>query len=292
MQAFDYVCAHNLSEVVALLNAPGVRSRALAGGTDLLVQVREGPVDFDRVVDITRVPELKVVQVGDDTVTLGAGVTFSEILAHAALCERVPLLAQACRHIAGVQIRNRATLGGNVVNAAACADALTVLVALDADAVIVRPGGAQERLPVAAFVTGSGRTQLKPGELVRAFVFRPPSDPGRTVYLRIGRRRAMVIARLSLAAIGALDEDGRVSELRLAPGACFSPIRRITEVEGVLLGEQPTPERIAEASRVMQTLLDDESGGRWSSAYKLPALAALTGRALSTIFGEQNKHED
>ncbi|MBN1286334.1 MAG: FAD binding domain-containing protein [Anaerolineae bacterium] len=287
MQDFAYTRPQTLDEALALLNEPGVRARILAGGTDLAIEIRQGRIDFDRVVDIKRLPELKIIDLAGDRITLGAGVTFGEILDHPTLSARAPLLVQACRRIASVPIRNRGTLGGNVVNAAACADSLVVLIALDADAHIVAPGGDESVMPVAALVTGPNRTRLPAGALVRAFSFAPPPDPGRTVFLRVGRRQAMVIARLALAALGALDQAGRIVEVRLVPGAAFSPIRRMPEVESMLVGQTPGLALFAQAAHTMEDLLRAESGGRWSSAYKQPVLAALTARALHTIFGEQ-----
>lgn len=291
MKNLVYARAHNLTEALALLNEPGIRTRPLAGGTDLVIEIRRGHINFDRVVDIGHIPELKHIDTGDDRITLGAGVTFTEILDHPRLGEQAPLLIQACQHVASVQIRNRGTLGGNIINAAACADTLVVMIALDADAHILIPGGDEQVLPVAELVTGPGRTQLPAGALVRAFSFTPPPAPDRTVFLRVGRRRAMVIARLAFAAIGMLDQHGAIREVRLVPGAAFSPIRRIEEVEALLIGQQPTPPLFVEAAQAMQTRLREISGGRWSGAYKQPAIAALTERALNKIFSHTN-HPD
>ncbi len=282
MPDLTYVRAHSLSQAIAFLNEPGVRSRPLAGGTDLLIQIRDGAFPYDRVIDIGQVPELKGIDVGEETITLGAGVTFTEILEHPSLGTRLPLLTQACREIAGVQIRNRATLGGNVINAAACADTLVVLICLEANAIIALPDGSETSRPVAQLVTGPGHTQLPAGALVRAFTFTAPPDPTRTVYLRVGRRRAMVIARLSLAALAALDRHGKVTELRLVPGAAFSPIRRVVEVERLLLGQTPTAALFERAGAKMEDALRT-AGGRWSAAYKLPVLAALTVQALQDV---------
>ena len=102
-------------------------------------------------------------------------------------------------------------------------------------------------------------------------------------FQRIGRRRAMSIARLSLAALGLLDGEGQVSLLRLVPGAVFARFRRATSVEEMLIGQEPTARRIAEAGRQMAELFRQESGGRWSAPYKERAITALTVRALNEV---------
>jgi CO/xanthine dehydrogenase FAD-binding subunit len=287
MTDFGYVCAHNLNEAVRLLNEPGCRSRVLAGGTDLLVQARSGPLDCDRVVDVTRVPELNAIEVAgipDGRIMVGAAVTFTRLLRHAGLRGCAPLLVEAVEHIGSPQIRNVATLGGNVVNAAACADSVPALVCLGAEAVVVLPAG-ETRCPVADLIIGTHRTQLSSGALIRAFVFDAQPATSHSAFERLGRRRAMAIARLSLAALGQLDSTGRIAALRLVPGAAFARFRRASAVEEMLVGQTPSPELFAAAGRRMTDLFLAESGRRWSAEWKEKALAALTERALRRVVG-------
>ncbi|MGD8794910.1 MAG: FAD binding domain-containing protein, partial [Anaerolineae bacterium] len=180
--------------------------------------------------------------------------------------------------------RNIATIGGNVVNAAACADTLPVLVCLEAQAVVVSASGV-ERVPVADLVTGVYETRLPPGGLIQAFEFEAPPAGSRMSFQRIGRRQAMAIARLSIAALGAVDTSSgsRVSLLRVVPGAAFARYQRATSVEDLLVGQQPSTERIMAAGQEMARLFLQESGGRWSAQYKERAIAALTERALHEV---------
>ncbi len=281
MSDFTYVRAHSLQEALDYLAEPGLTNRVLAGGTDLVNQFRSGEVACDRVVDIAHVPELKVIHV-DGTVRVGAAATHAEIAGHPALQERAPLLAQACHQIGSPQIRNIATIGGNVVNAAACADTLPALVCLDAKAVVVNKSG-ETLVPVGELVTGVNRTMLAGDSLVEAFVFDAPPAGSRMDFQRIGRRRAMAIARLSVAAMGMLDEQERVALVRLVPGAAFARFRRATDVEEMLLGQEPTTEGIQAAGQRMTELFLAESGGRWSAPYKEKTIAALTVRALNEV---------
>jgi CO/xanthine dehydrogenase FAD-binding subunit len=281
MSEFTYLRAQSLDEALALLNEPGQRCRVLAGGTDLVNQFRKGEVACDRVVDVAHVPEMRGIEDGSP-IRVGAAVTHAEITESALLRERAPLLVRACRQIGSPQIRNIATIGGNVVNAAACADTLPVLVCLEARAVVVSPAGV-ERLPVADLVSGVYQIRLPRGGLIQAFEFEAPPPGSRASFQRIGRRQAMAIARLSVAALGAVDGGNRVSLLRLVPGAAFAHFRRATGVEDLLLGRQPTAARIAEAGAEMAHLFQQESGRRWSASYKERAIASLTERALHEV---------
>jgi len=282
MSEFTYVRAHSLDEALALLGEPGVRSRVLAGGTDLVNQFRKDEVFCDRVVDVAHIPELRGIRDGD-RIWIGAAVTHAEIAESALLQKVAPILVRACEQIGSPQIRNVATIGGNVVNAAACADTLPVLVCLEARAVVVSPAGV-ERVPVSDLVTGVYQTGLPPGGLIQAFEFEPAPD-SRMSFHRIGRRQALSIARLSVAALGAVDGANCVSLLRVVPGAAFARFRRATSVEDLLLGQQATDRLIADAGQEMTRLFLQESGGRWSAQYKERAIAALTERALHEVLG-------
>jgi CO/xanthine dehydrogenase FAD-binding subunit len=283
MKDFDYVCARNLAEALALLNEAGRRSRVLAGGTDLLVQARSGPVDFDRVVDVTHVAELKAIEV-NGRVTIGAAVTFAQLIEHPALQTHAPLLVQACRQVGSAQVRNAGTLGGNIANAAACADSAPALVCLEAQAIVVTPAG-EVRWPVSELITGTHQTKLPPGALIRAFTFELPPAGSRGAFERIGRRRAMAIARLSLAAMGARGADGKIAWVRLVPGAAFARFRRVSAVEDWLRGQTPDAAVFQAAGRGMAEAFIAESGRRWSAEWKEKALAALTERALRQVVG-------
>jgi len=283
MKDLAYTCPRTVAEAVALLNEAGCRSRVLAGGTDLVVAARSGGADCDRLVDVTRIPELKVVEV-NGRVRLGAAVPFARLVESAALQAAAPLLVEACRQIGSPQIRNAATLGGNVANAAACADSVPALVCLGAEAVVVTAAG-ETRVPVAELITGPHATRLPPGGLIRAFEFDAVPEGSRSAFERIGRRQAMAIARLSVAALGACGADGRVGLVRGVAGAAFAQFRRATAVEAVLLGQTPTAERIVEAGRCMAELFLAESGRRWSAEWKEKALRAATERALRRVVG-------
>lgn len=289
MERFSYVRAESIPQAVALLNTPGVRSRPLAGGTDLVLLLREEDA-CDRVVDITQIPELHRITRTGDTVTIGAAATFSEVIESPIVAETAPVLAQACRSVGAPQIRNMGTLGGNVANAAACADSLPALVCLDAVAQVHTPGSVGGETPplqwpVAEFVLRPNRTQLPAGGLLTALSYRVPAPGSCSVFLKLGRRNALAISRLTVAALGRLGADGRIAEARLVPGSATPQIRRFTAVEQMLVGQTPSVELCEAAGRLTVTEMTQITGKRWSSEFKEPALLALATRALLQVFG-------
>lgn len=281
MSEYTYVRAESLDEAIELLSETHLHSLILAGGTDLVNQFRQGEISCDRVVDVSHIPELRRIR-DRDVIRIGAAVTHAEIAECSLLQEYAPILVQACGQIGSPQIRNIATIGGNVANAAACADSLPALVCLEAQAVVVSADGV-ERMPVSDLVTGVYQTQVSPGTLIQAFEFEAPPLGSRMSFQRIGRRQAMSIARLSVAALGDVDRENRVSLLRVVPGAAFARFRRATSVEDLLMGQVPSARRIADAGKEMTRLFLQESGERWSAPYKERAIATLTERALEEV---------
>lgn len=305
-ERFGYVRAQNIPHAMALLNEPGVRCRVLAGGTDLMLLLREerrlsGDSGFDRVVDITLAPDLHEIrrhgdgvtgdarkggEVARDIVTIGAAATFSEIIDSPIVQETAPLLVEACHSVGAPQIRNMGTLGGNVANAAACADSLPALVCLNATVHAMTCEGPLE-WPVSDFVVRPNRTKLPEGALLTGVSYRVPAPGSRQVFLKLGRRNALAISRLTVAALGRTDEGGKVAEIRLAPGSATPQIRRFPQAEGHILGQTPTAALCQEAAHIAVQEMTAITGKRWSSEFKEPALFSMIARALFQVFNLQ-----
>ena len=283
MQKFDYVRAGHIADAVALLNEAGIKSRPLAGGTDLVLLLRLGEAAIDRVVDISLIPEMHTISRSADRVSIGAAATFSEVIQNAIIKETAPLLAQACRNVGAVQIRNMGTLGGNVANAAACADSLPALVCLDASAHVRTPQGEAVML-VSELVRAPNKTNIPPGGLLTAISFPIPPAGSRGSFLKLGRRNAMAISRLSLAILGRLDADGRIAEIRIVPGAATPNLCRFSTVEAELTGQTPSAGLYENAARLTTDEMTRITGKRWSSEFKIPALSAMVIRALEIVF--------
>ncbi len=287
MPMFDYVRAKSVAEAVELLADTQCVSRPLAGGTDVLVQVRHTPPTFQRLVDVSRIPEMKIIERQGDEICVGAAVTYTEIIESALLRETATCLVEASRLVGGPAIANAGTLGGNVANGAACADGVPPLVCLDALAHVRNSAGARA-VPVADLLSGPHETMLQRGDLITHFTFPVMPDGARSTFIKLGRRNAQAISRLNVAAAGALSSEGRVIFARVVPGSALPRLRRFVEVENMLIGERPSEALFetagAEASRAMVAV----TGRRWSTEYKEIALQGLVARALRQVFTVEN----
>jgi CO/xanthine dehydrogenase FAD-binding subunit len=289
MAKFEYVLAKTMDDAVRLLNEPDIRSIPLAGGTDVYVALRVNPVWFDRLVDIRRIPELNEISIEGDQFKLGAAVTFSHAIKNPILQRVAPFLVEACKTIGGPAVRNCGTFGGNVSNAAACADSLPSLVCLEAVAHLRSTKG-ERQLKVEDLVTGPHQTQIEPGELLTHFTFKVPSENARSCFIKIGRRKAQSISRLSIAVIGTVDAAGVVDYIRVCPGAAVATPVRFPKVEDVLLGKKPDKETITVATDQLVADMIESTGRRWSTEYKEITLKAIAERSLTKIFLEDGYH--
>ena len=256
----------------------------LAGGTDLMVgasaDLGPGPV-----MDISRVAELKGVTVDGDSVLIGGGTTWSELVA-ADLPHGFDGMKAAALEVGSIQIQNRGTIAGNLCNASPAADGVPPLLTLDAE-LEIQASGTQRRMPVADFITGNRKTLLQPGELVTAIRTPRKLAEGRSTFLKLGSRRFLVISIVSVAALLVV-ENGRIAAARVAVGACSAVAKRLPELEAALVGQAADAalRNIVKAEHVMGlTPIDDVRG---TGAYRKDAalqlvreslLAAVEGRA-------------
>ncbi|MTI94148.1 MAG: xanthine dehydrogenase family protein subunit M [Firmicutes bacterium] len=287
MIEFALTRPRTVDEALEVLAELGPRARVLAGGTDLLIYLRNGQgVEMvDTVVDITGLAELKEVRAEAGELALGALVTHAELTRNPQV---PPLLARAAGHVGSPQIRNRGTVGGNVANAAVCADTVAPLVALDARVVLQSRDG-QRIMPLDEFITGPNRTQLEPGELLTEIRFAPPAAQVGWGFARLARREALAIARMNVAALCAADAAGVLTDVRIAPGSVLPAPARVTEAEQILLGKQPEPAQVKAAGRAVAEKMVAVSGRRWSTDYKEPVICALVERALNDALGVEWK---
>ncbi|PWC22653.1 MULTISPECIES: molybdopterin cofactor-binding domain-containing protein [Brenneria] len=270
----------NLQQALALLALEG--AQALAGGTDVLVQARLKTTPV-RLVNIAGLNELHGISAQGDGVSIGAGICFTDLAADARLVRDYPLLVTACRTVGSLQLRNRATVGGNIVNAAPCADSVPPLMVYGAE-VELRSAGASRRMPLESFIIGGYRTQLRAGELLTRIILPPPPTGAlRPFYLQLGRRSAVNITRQSLTALFRLDAQGRIELCRLADGAVFGKPQRLTAVEQALLGNPPTQAVIDHAAAALEGMVTQAIGGRWSAPYKIPVYLDMFRQVMAEL---------
>ena len=280
MKPFEYYSPHSLSEACTVLAEFGADARILAGGTDVLIELRkQGAKSSKAIVDITWIQSLTGIEESGNSIVIKPLVTHSEILQSKIVEKHAPLLRAAVAGIGSPQIRNRGTVGGNIMNAAACADTVPPLIALDAIVKLHSSKGERD-VSLSEFFVRPYVTVAKSDEILVEIRF--PKLPGnaRSSFVKLGRRNALSIARLSVAAVLARSDAGVITDARIVPGAAFPTWQRVTEAEKVLIGQQLSRELCHEAGRKVSEVMISFTGRRWSTEYKEPVIAVLVRRAL------------
>jgi CO/xanthine dehydrogenase FAD-binding subunit len=280
MQAFDYVLAGSVEQTVALLAQQGDQARVLSGGTDLLVQLREGRRRAALVVDIKHIPEVNVLAYDPGLgLQLGAAVP-CHLICNAPALAAYPGLLDAISLIGSVQIQGRASVGGNLCNASPAADTIPALIVHRAVCVIAGPDGRRE-VPVEAFCTAPGQTVLRDGEFLIALRVPPPQPGFGAGYLRFIPRNEMDIAVVGAGASVVLDANGALFEsARIALGAVAPTPLFVPEAGAALAGRAVSEEAIAEAAQVAQAAARPIDDMRGTVAQRRHLAAVLTRRAL------------
>jgi carbon-monoxide dehydrogenase medium subunit len=275
---FDYAAPQSLTEAVSLL-AAHPRARPLAGGTDLLVQLRSGETETELVVDVKRIPELNEMRC--DAVhglTLGAAVPCCRIYEDRAVSQAYAALAEVASLIGGVQIQSRASIGGNLCNATPSADAVPVLIAYRATCRIVGPAGTRE-IDAERFCTGPGSTVLQPGELLVSLHLPPVELHSGACYLRFTPRNEMDIA-VAGAAAAVTVEDGVFRAARIALAAVAPVPLLVREAGDHLAGKPVSPDSIRSAAEIARAAAQPITDLRGTAEYRRQLCAVLTRRAL------------
>ncbi|MFQ5341858.1 MAG: FAD binding domain-containing protein [Anaerolineae bacterium] len=284
MKAFDYYAPQTLEEAIELLVQHGDGAYPLAGGTDLVTKTRFGGLSPRVVINLKRIPGLaEITPAEHGGLRIGALVTLNRVAHSSLIHERCPLLALTAGKMASPLIRNLATLGGNLCNAAPSADTAQPLIALGAEAVIVGAGG-ERCVELQEFFTGPGETALEKGELLTEVVVPPPDPRARGTYLKHTYRQAMDIAIVGVAAVVRFEpEDSVCEDARIVLGAVAPTPLRAREAEAVVKGAPLTDDRIVEAARrAAQEArpIDDTYSSAW---YRRRMVEVLTRRALQEV---------
>ena len=279
MNRFEYFEPTTLAEAAALLGRYDGKASLLAGGTDLLVEMKEHVRRPDYVINIKRIPGLEDLSYGAEAgLRFGALVTSRAIEISPVVQQKYPGLVQAVRELGSIQVRNRATVVGNICRASPSADTLPPLIADGASARIYRPAG--ERIVVLEeFFTGPGQTVLKPDELVTEIIIPPPPPRTGRIYIKHGRRKAMELATVGVAVSLTLD-GGTCREVRIALGAVAPTPIRARRAES-LLRDAAIDERLIEAAaRTAMGEARPIGNVRASAEYRRWMVEVLTRRAI------------
>jgi len=288
VRRFELALPTSVDECLEILARRGPDAKVVAGGTDLLPQLKNGLLKPAWVVDLSGVAELRTVRDADGGgLTIGASVTARELELDPRVRSRFPSLAESAALVGSVQVRNLATLGGNLCNAAPSADMAPPLLALDAEAIIAGPSG-RRRVPMASFFVGVRRTVLGPGELLLELAVPAPAAASGGQYLRHTPRRELDIAVVGVASQLTL-AGGRCVKARIALAAVAPVPLRASEAERALEGQAVTPERIEQAAALAAEATRPIDDHRGSIAFRRHLSRVLTRRTLTTALARASR---
>ncbi len=287
---FDYLCPESLEGALNILATKGAGSQVLNGGTDLVLQMKQGLACPTSVVDVKRVPELNRLEWSrDEGLRVGAAVTLSKILSFATLPPEYGILLQACAVIGSAQIKNRGTIVGNVCNAAPSADSAPALLCLDARVTLASTRGSRT-VNLEDFFTAPGQTVMADDELLVEIAVPTPPSPAAGCYLRHTTREEMDIAVAGAASFITLSPQNRqVTQARIALGAVAHTPIRARQAEACLLGKELTPDTIKEAAERAAVEAEPISDIRASAEYRRHLVNVLTRLTLQKIGAELQK---
>jgi carbon-monoxide dehydrogenase medium subunit len=273
-----YEAPESLDGAVALLARATGEARVLAGGTDLLVQMRSELVDPELIVDIKRIPETRAVTEERGGWRIGAAVTGAELKEHPRLKQVWPGVVEAANLIGSTQIQGRATMGGNLCNGSPAADSVPALIAAGALAAVMGPEGRRD-IPVEDVIVGPRKLSLRKGEFVVSFLLPPRPKGSGDAYLRFIPRTEMDIAVVGAGVNVTLGGAGVISAARVSLGAVAERVLLVPEAAQAIIGsrlDRPAQERLEGAARAACRPIDDKRG---TIEFRIEVAGVLTRRA-------------
>lgn len=278
----SYYTVSSVHEALDLLAEHGERARIIAGGTDMMIELERGArPGVEVLIDVTRVPYLDQIEVAEGRVRLGSLVTHNHVVGDKRMVEFALPLAQACWEVGAPQIRNRATIAGNLITASPANDTITPLVAMGASVTLASLQGERVVL-LADFYTGLRQTVMRPDEMLTAIEFSALGENTRAMFYKLGLRRAQAISVVNAAAVLTLKDD-IIEGATITLGSVAPTIIGVPDAENALVGQKLTPEIIAEAARLAAATPKPIDDVRGTAEYRTEMVRVLVARVLRTL---------
>jgi aerobic carbon-monoxide dehydrogenase medium subunit len=275
---FDYYSPESVEEACGLLARLGAVAKVLAGGTDVLSKMKNGLLAPQALVSLKNIKQMEAIRhVDGKGVIIGAKATPNDLVNSPLLLERYPSVSEAAHSMANNQIRNKGTIGGNLVNGVPSADLPPILIALDSKVTLVGTNGART-LPLEEFFIGPFRTMIAPDEILTEITIPDQSTTGSS-YFKFGLRRSGALAVVGVAAAVTL-QDGFVEEARIVLGAVAPTPLRVEKAEEILIGKMATEALLEEAGQTAARESQPISDIRGSEEYRRDMVRVFTKRAL------------
>jgi aerobic carbon-monoxide dehydrogenase medium subunit len=279
MKKIEYYKPKSLAEVWELKNK-FPNSRYIAGGTDVMVKIKSGLLVPDALISLREVPELKNISVGKN-IRIGAGSTITELIENEQLQKAVPVLIEAAKRIGSLQIRNVATVGGNIGNCSPCADTAPALLVLEASAV-VQSAKNTRTIPLHEFFKGPGESCLSAQEIVVELLIDIPGSKTKALSMKKGRVQ-MDLALASVAVLLEIENKNFCKKARIAAGSVAPVPLRLREVEKILENSEITEEKIKEAQKIAMESVSPISDVRTTADYRRQLVGVYVKKAIQNI---------
>lgn len=276
ISSIEILTPKNLNEVLGILSSHDRDLRIIAGGTDVVTGLKQESNRFIKtevLIDINHVAEVKGIEQTNGRISIGAASTFTEIYKNQIVSKELPILKKAVRTIGSLQIRNRATIAGNFVNNAPCADTVPALLVYNAT-IEIESINSKREMSLQEFLQGPYKTQLKKDEIVTRINIPVPQKTFVGDFYKLGRRQAVAISRITFAVLIELEEN-KITEIRIASGAVTPIGTRFSELEEFAKGKEVNNNFLKNLASKMGEEIIKLTGLRWSSEYKLPVVQQM-----------------
>jgi len=283
VHAFDYCAPKGLDEALEVFSEQGERARALAGGTDLILFMERGRSRPELVVEVPTCPPFVGVEKSDNHIRIGSRTTMRELETSPLIRQHLPILAEAASEVGSVQIRNLATIGGNICTASPAGDTLPALLVLEASVRLQRKGS-KRIVPLEEFFVGPGATVRQPDELLTDILVPIPQGRIGMRFYKLAVRRYMDIAIVNVAALVEVDEEGTITNARLALGSVAPTPLRAYEAEERLKGSPLNEFVLDEAAKLAQAASRPITDQRGTAEYRRIMVYRLTKRVVQQAY--------
>ena len=284
MPIIEILTPKNLNEVLGILSNQDKNLKIIAGGTDVVTGLKQESnrfINTEVLIDINLIAEVKGIEQRNGKISIGSASTFTEIYTNQIVSKELPILKKAVATIGSLQIRNRATIAGNFVNNAPCADTVPALLIYNAT-IEIESINSKREMSLQEFLQGPYKTQLRKDEIVTRINIPVPPKTFVGDFYKLGRRQAVAISRITLAVIMELEKN-KINEIRIASGAVTPIGIRFLELEKFAKGKTANDLFIKSLARMIGEEIIKLTGLRWSSEYKLPVVQQMFYQLLRGI---------
>ncbi|MGI6486594.1 MAG: FAD binding domain-containing protein [Tepidanaerobacteraceae bacterium] len=286
MQEYNYNVPTEKAEALMILDRAAGNKKILAGGTDLTIAIRNEEIYPDAIIDLKNLEELNYIKADNGYIKIGSMTTFTDIAESELIKSKAKVLQEACEEMGSPQIRNWATIGGNIVNASPAADSVPALLVLGAEVKLESVSGVRV-LKVEDVLKGINKTSLKENEILTEISFKVPSDNAVTGFRKLGRRAALAIARISIACLLEVEDNSTsCRDIRISLGAVAKNPFRATEAEEVLKGKDISLELIDECVETISNIAVKTIGNRPSLPFKRQSIKGISRELLTRLYNE------